>query len=294
MTNTTLNDILFPVEIIDTPMSAVSGQSKQVIGYHGGEPKLLNTCSPTYNLIPNMDIYPILEKVLDNAKCKYSKKYEVNKDFTIFNAKYVISSIDGVNCGLDVKTGKMFKDLSKNELLETDLIYPTLGQGNSYDGYKTGNAYFGFFRMICSNGLVVPYEGKEETNFAIKGKHTAKLSISFNGLIDSIKNFIESQKVFVKRFQLLTDRFIPNWSDRLQAVLEASNVKTSKSQLAEIEATIRTESAKLYDGHVNDWLIYNGINGHTYKGVDAKGNTSKKNFDVKMKIDSKVLKVIMA
>ena len=77
--------------------------------------------------------------------------------------------------------------------------------------------------------------------------------------------------------------------EELEEVLKATGQKPSKAQFAEIEATIRNESNKLYDGvKVNDWLIYNGINEYIYND-----DFNIKQPHVRQKEDQKVLDFVL-
>jgi hypothetical protein len=148
----------------------------------------------------------------------------------------------------------------------------------------------GYFRVICSNGLVIPFEGKEASAYYIKGKHTNKLSNSLETLHSKLLSFASDNNIIVQKYKVLTDTIVHNWSDRLLEVLNATKVAATESQLASIEATIRTEANTLGMGsNISDWLIYNGINYHIYNGVNSKGNTRKALTTVLETEDKKVL-----
>lgn len=105
--------------------------------------------------------------------------------------------------------------------------------------------------------------------------------------------FFELQGKIQKKFEVLTDRAITNYGERIEAVLEATKLKPSKVQLSEINATAINEANTLNGGVVNDWLIYNAINAYIYKGKDANGNNSKAVPEKKAAMDSKVLAEIL-
>jgi hypothetical protein len=278
-----LNEILFPVFINDNPMPAVSAQSKQVIGVIDGIETVLNTCSPTYKLIDNATLFPAIETTLINGNVEFESRYKANDDMTVFSAEYFIKKVNGVSAAVNVGTTD-----------NPDMIFPRLSAGNSYNGFKIGSGLFGWFRMVCTNGLVIPVKEMKDQNKIFKGKHTAKLAINFDQLIESIDGFIKKSGFYSDRFKVMADTKIENWTERLEAVLEASNVKTSKEQLATIESVIRREASDLYGGKVNEWLIYNGINHHIYKGETSDGNLNKRSEDVRRKMDEKVLETMLA
>lgn len=287
---TNLQDLLFDVEMIDNPKNTNSEYSKIVVGNIDGVETDLNYCSPRFNLLKNENVFPKIEEMLDNANCVFSKGYRMNEDMTTFHAQYIIHSKDGVNVGIDIGgTG--------------DFIYPTAIVDNSYNGQTQGALTFGYFRMICSNGLVIPLEGKEESNFIIKGKHTKQLSFSFELLLTKINLFLDKQDKMQKKFEVLTDRIVPTFEERIVEVLSATNTAASKPQFVNIANTIRKEAKQLSEvvdengvsnfKGINDFLIYNGINAHIYKGEDSEGNKSKALPEVKRKQDKKVFSYMM-
>ena len=285
---TNAQDLLFDVQINDNPANTNSEYSKIVTatipmpdGIHGCEEvKPLNYCSPRFNLLKNENVFPVIEKMLDDAKCEYVRAYKMNDDMTTFHAQYIIKTYKGNDVGIDVGG-------------YGDNIYPTAIVDNSYNGQLQGALTFGYFRMICSNGIVIPLEGHEEKNFMIKGKHTQKLSFSFEQLLQKLNYFLGEQENLLKRFEVMTDRIVPTFEERVVEVLTATSIAASKDQFRAISDIIRNE-AKTLGTSVNDFLIYNAINGHIFKGVDSKGNKSKALPEVKRKDDKKVLKYMMA
>jgi hypothetical protein len=204
----------------------------------------------------------------------------MNDDMTTFHAQYIIKTYKGQDVGIAIGGG-------------VDVIYPTVLVDNSYNGMQQGALTFGYFRMICSNGLVIPLEGKEESNFMIKGKHTKKLSFSFEMLLSKIDLFFESQEKMVKKFEVLTDRIVPTFEERVEEVLSATGTAASKEQFRTIANTIRKEAKEL-NTEVTDFLIYNGINAHIFKGEDSNGKKSKALPEVKRKQDKKVFSYMLS
>ncbi len=280
---TELKDLLFDVERIENPSKAVSAQSYQIVGFIDGEneePTILNTCSERFNLKKNEDVFPVIENMLVDANCLFDKGYKMNEEKTTFHAQYIIKKKDGVDVGIDVGG-------------YGDKIYPTAIVDNSYNGFAQGSLTFGYFRMICSNGLVIPLEGKEESNFIIKGKHTKKLDFSFDQLLAKINFFLAEQNKMQKKFEVLTDRIVPTFEERVVEVVTATGVNVSQEQFKAINETIAKE-AKALGTNVNDFLIYNGINGHIYKGENLKGERTKALPEVKRKEDKKVFSYMLA
>jgi hypothetical protein len=285
---TELQDLLFDVELIDNPENTNSEYSKIIkatfpkgsdLFHKHGSYKHLNYCSPTTNLLTNRATFPIIEQMLEDAKCVFSKSYKINSNLTVAHAVYIITEVNGIDVGIDLGNG--------------DNIYPTLMVTNSYNGLKMASFLFGYFRMICSNGIVIPLEGKEESNLHIKGKHTQKLDLSFGTLVEKLHTFIGVQGEVKERFNVLTDRMIVNYGERIEEVMNATKVGYSRDQFNGVYDSIKNEALENYNGKVNDFLIYNGINALIFKGTNSDGKKNSALPEVKRKLDRNVFEFIM-
>lgn len=255
---TSLKNLLFPVfKALVSEMlgvDTISSTEYGIFGYVNGrdkKPVLINTCSDVYELLPNSDLFPVIEKILNDAKIKFEVTYKMI-DFSRFYADYTLNT-GGVSVGN-----------SKDE------IFPILRIEHSYNGLLKYKMTFGWFRMICTNGLTIPVEGKENENITIVGKHTAKILESLKQLIEKITYFTENGEKFTKKYKVIADRWVKNWSARVEEVINATGI--GKRGTAQILAKIQEEAAILSDGKVNDWLIYNAFNFHIY---NAKTNDGK-------------------
>jgi len=271
---TTLNDIIFPVSKVLTDIPANSDCEYDIIGFPNDVKRKLGTCSDRYELVPNEVIFPRIEEELNSRGMKFSVAYH-EVDNARFYAKYILEDKN-----LAIGSGG-------------DIVKPMISVNHSYNGLTKYSITFGYFRLVCSNGLVIPLEGQEATNLMISGKHTKEILNSFDSMFVKMNDFFALQGKIQKKFEVLTDRAIANYGERIEAVLEATKLKPSKVQLAEISVTAINEANTLNGGVVNDWLIYNAINAYIYKGVDAKGNKSKAVPEKKAAQDAKVLAEIM-
>src|SRR5690348_286536 len=110
---TTLNDMLFPVELASinekTGLNSISSTEFGVFAHLAGESKqtLLNTCSDIYELVPNEMIFPKIETILKKAKIPFEVTYKMI-DHSRFYADYTL------------KTGAVSVGSKK------DLIYPVI------------------------------------------------------------------------------------------------------------------------------------------------------------------------
>lgn len=296
--------IAFPVKMVSFNeqfgMKSNSALSHVIVGNIGEnqEMKALSTCSKTYGFVPTFDIIERMEIMLNGFHLDYEAKYFMNDQFTQFKISYVIK---GQNI-VDQDGNKVgYKDLGFNIGNKNDKVYYSVNIMTSYDGKSKYSIMLGLWRLICSNGLVIPFEGKEaeRLNFQWSGKHTTKFLLIvenvFQHIAEGIESFIDTD--IIHRFDILTQNKPLNWIDRLEAIMTANDIsiygqgkapkegEKEKRILNDIAATIRTESAQL-DMPINDWLIYNGINAHVYN--------NKAVIDKNIQKDSNVLNYMLA
>jgi len=272
---TNLESLLFPVQIapIDTMLEVktISSTEYGIFGEINGETTLLNTCSDVYELVPNEMIFPVIESTLKRAGIPFDVTYKMI-DFSRFYADYTL------------KVGAVSVGNTK------DQIFPVIRVTHSYNGLLKYKITFGWFRLICSNGLVIPVEGKEEQNVSIVGKHTKQILASINELMDKIKIFTENQEKYSERFVIVADRWIKDWSTRVVEVMAASGA--GKRGYDQITNVIEKESAEFYDGKVNDWLIYNAFNYHIFNAKTSDGKEYATAPNLRQDQDKKVFDTI--
>jgi len=256
----TRDEILFNVE--KQPLSEHGYRSISTTEYgifadmgDGGEPYLLNVCSDRYELVPNTNIFPVIESMLNS----YGYDYEVNyymDDYSVFTVEYILKGL-----GIDVGNG--------------DTIDPVFRIHHSYNGIRQYEMTFGYYRLVCTNGLVVPLAGQESNNFRVKGKHTQKILDSIENLLIHLNRFSETQPEFEKTITMLTDRVVPKWEDRVIEVMNATGIKEGKAirgkkgekatnDMRNYLAIAAVMDMELNDRKVqdkpSDWLVYNAIN----------------------------------
>jgi len=199
-----------------------------------GHDKLINFCSASYSLVPIKDIVTPFEKVLKAEGVKYTATYR-HWDYSRFYIDYVLES--------NVK-------IQKN-----DSVQQRISIRHSYDGCMKFSITHGVYRQICSNGMM-----GWATEAQTVQKHTSGLTAEAIEMMtmDIVKNLDETLKTVIKPFEVLADRAVPKWADRLEEVLNAVN-GTPKKFVDDIQAVIMQE-AKTLKVPVTDWLIFNGIN----------------------------------
>jgi len=251
---TTVEDLCFPVSVVNEEMNCNKEYSKRVIGIIGGEPKLLNQCSNIYELVENERIFPNIEQVLFNNAIDFDVTYKQINDVR-FYGDYVITE----------------KDLAITIAGTNDMIHPMIRVQHSYNGLTKYAITFGYFRLVCTNGLTIPVEEMKEYNLSIKGKHTEIILKSLSMLNDKLNFFVakkeEIKEKITAKYQKLAANVQTDVETRITEVLEAAKItavdnakfNTIDDIIARIEAEANMPNLG-YNGKVNDWLIYNGIN----------------------------------
>lgn len=279
-TLTNLSEMLFPVEKVEiTDFECNSDYSHDIYVYpQTGVKRRVNSCSNRYELILNADIFPQIEEILDDSGVQYQKTYRM-ADFSRFYVTYRI-------------TDKRFQYHIKGS--QNDIIEPKIDVMHSYNGMVQYTIVFGYYRLVCSNGMVIPVEEMKEYNLMIKGKHTAQIKKSFDQLQNKLEYFVNNAAqitlAITAKYDMLAGKSITNVDDRIKEVLNVLNLneRTLKSgeksfpQFDIVKEAIDKE-VKLYKGKVNDWLIYNGVNQLIFS------DEYKTAYEKRQEKDSKVL-----
>ena len=249
-----VNDICFPVEktpITDLGFGSISSTEFAIVGEIDGRKTILNTCSERYELVPNESIFLVVENMLTSNGIKFNPEYSMH-DYSVFKATY--------------KLNDCFVEMPNN-----DRIYLKFEVTHSYNGLAQYQIILGYWRLVCSNGLVVPLEGHDEGNLYIKGKHTVKILESIENLIEKLTVFMDNSENFADRYRTMSDRSISKWEDRIDEVMKATSIHAGKKDVNKlaIHAKMQVElNDRIGTGnkvHANDWLIYNAINeGYVY------------------------------
>ncbi|MDA3778826.1 MAG: DUF932 domain-containing protein [Bacteroidales bacterium] len=314
----TLDDLCFPVEFIDNPNRTNREHSKIVRGIVKKKvpflskdemmkiiihlstdeaieilesfpvPKIINSkidlnyCSPRYELIPNELIFPKVEEILNDNNIAFSVVYS-HTNYGRFYGSYTIED----------------KRFSYKMEGTNDVIKFIWNFQHSYNGLTKYRGIAGFYRLVCSNGLVVPIEELNDYNLIVQGKHTSSILHSleqFSDILVKVVTDIEKVKTsIVGKYEILGDRWRTKPETRIEEVLKAckiSSIDNSKfNTLNEIMNSITSEANNVglgYNGKINDWLIYNGINRYLH---DDNRNIAAP--EKRRETDSKVLEYML-
>lgn len=218
----------------------------------------LNYCSNVYALVPNAEIFPNIEAILESQEIEFKATYTHVKHVR-FYASYTITdkrysySIEGTN----------------------DVVFPKLNVQHSYNGKTNYRIMFGYFRLVCTNGLTIPVKEMKEFNLTIGGKHTINIKKSLADLTQMLVFFVNNAELVIDkitgRFNALAKSIPMNPTNRVEEVLKASGIvavdNAKFNTINAIMLKIREEADKPnlgYNGVINDWLIYNAVNQYIF------------------------------
>jgi len=129
----------------------------------------------------------------------------------------------------------------------------------------------GFYRLACSNGLVIPVNEMQKYNLILQGKHTESILHTleeFNNVFANLINDLDTVKTTITaNYEKLGGTWVKNPEDRIVEVLKATGVNVvDNSKLNTVNVILDRIALEVnhgslgYDGKINDWLVYNGIN----------------------------------
>ncbi len=251
-----------------------------ILDEHGN---ILSFCSSTYNLRENETLYKPLEKMMKEQKIPFDRK---------------ISIVDGTKFYVDYIIRDRVKSLTVNDIL------PKFSVWNSYDGTLKTTLKFGFYRVVCSNGLTRPVGNT--VNISKKHRKAAAaedgmdLSIASNSeIINSVQLFLSEVKqdmeVYEQMNQIKADvSKILQVSEKLkfsknilETAVERFNMETSiKGSL-----TYVNENGELVNHEGSPQTLYTVYNALNYAIYNCN---TKELPEAKLKRDQLVLAEVLA
>lgn len=221
-----------------------------------GVKKMVNVCSKQYELLPNIHIIEPLLEMFGEQNITLQSSHRMDSRFS-----------------LDI----VFHDY-KADIQGKDPIVAKLKMNNSYDGRAKYSFNMGFFRMICSNGMVIPLEGYEDKNISKKMRHTPALGVAFDkeALSDMVQEFGENMLLFEKPFEDLAAKKISQ--NELPELLTTITGKTKfpVRQLDMVIDRLEVEMGLLKETTVNHWLVYNAFNYELNHSTEINLDPAKK------------------
>jgi len=235
---------------------------------------LLNFCSSRYNLVKNSVVFKPIEDYLKKINVEYIRKIKViNK--SKFYVDYIIKQ--------------------RKETESVKGILPKISVWNSYDGGSIMRYEFGFYRLVCSNGLSVPTKDFNIKHF----KHSKVDSIVKADIINSlleIKNFIDESCDIVKNFEELSK--IKVTKRKISSIGEKIGFSKKIIQSAEERYDLEANSGLEYINEYGEVVKHNGSDKNLFLAYNALNfgiyNTNLKELlEKKLDKDKKLMKFIL-
>lgn len=246
--------------------------------------KIVNVVSTSYGHLPNEDFFAKAEIAIIEAGLKYETR-SINREDRQFVVDYVLMD--------DSFVVKMKSGLDKGKTRQVDEIRPMLRFANSYDGMLKASGSFGFYRLVCTNGLMV---AQEMVNFRLLHKgQIAEVAIPKIG--ELVEKFISNEYYELsKKFEVLAERAIK--ADELEGwvkmVADKTGIftfeKSAKNPEPSLNARMVIEGvqreAALLEVEPNQWLGYNAFN-------EVLHDKLKKGFDKQKQLDQKLFETVL-
>lgn len=252
-----MTDIYFPVEKV--PVKEImpgyehpSGISHAiVVTKPDGTKRVVQYCSNTYYLVPNNTIIPIFEKEI-------SRFFKIEKRIRAFN--WAIFSIDF-----------LLKD-KLISIMDEDLILLRITMINSYNGSRKYHFQTGFFRVICSNGMMIPAGSVNK----ITAMHTPKLGkeTSFEAVLEMTSKFLSEASEIAEVYYELQEQPVSDWMMRIEEVAEGTKFPISLKE--DVTDRMYQELLALPEAEPNDWLVYSAFNYQLNYNEEFKAKESKR------------------
>ena len=218
-----------------------------------GSGNILNFCSEIYFPKLNKEIFPLIEKGLLDSGMEFRKKINI-----IGPAKFYVDYI----------IMDRMKTLSVND------VFPKLTIMNSYDGKMKFRKEFGFYKLLCSNGLCRPTEKKSSVSF----KHTKDNEENINRIISITKDFIKDSKNDMRVFERMNN--VNASSKTIEKIAEKLSISKHITQVAVDRFTLETETQIQYLNEHNEQIISNGVPKTMFAVYNAL-NWATANFNLK-------------
>jgi len=268
------NRIVKASEVCSIPTR--SGYEQAIIS--GGE--VVNWVGKNYGHLPNLHFFGEMESRLLGADINVLTR-SFNRKNRSFSADYILAD-DSFH--IDMKVGK-----------KSDIVRPMISLANGYDGSTKIQGRFGFYRVVCQNGLHVL---TSEIGFSTR--HTGNIMTVVVPQIDTlIQKFMNNEFYELKRkFQVLAETPIENLKDYVRLTcadlgifkFEKSEENEEASSNACLVMETITKECRSLDVKPSLWHGYNGFNSVLHnklrKGFNASFDLDAKLFDYNYELAS--------
>ena len=156
------------------------------------------------------------------------------------------------------------------EITPGDRVQPTFDLSCGYDG-TSFKVVCGLFRMVCSNGLVVPVK---DTKFCMtRLTHSANLHDKMPLLISEIEQTVKGISEMIGYAKNLSEKKVnfeqiykKIYGERPETGRSATNWDNRKSGIEDIvvkeSASLGKDSTEWYNGLTSAWLMVNAVQGY--------------------------------
>ena len=200
-------------------------------------PVICNNCSDGYLLIPNREIFPVLEQEMKKFGLTKIKRRVV--DHSVFFADY-----------------DFLDDNKKIQIAKGDVIFPRISIENSYNSKYLFKINACFMRQVCTNGMCLPVEDSSFNTILSHSKGNISKIVAES--LEGIYAFFEGAAEIAGEYEVLMEKKVAysDIEDCVQSILKKTNSLLSyKDGIVE---RIKQENAMGIE--VNMFSIYNGIN----------------------------------
>lgn len=228
-----------------TGMPTTSKFSKAIVS----EGQIVNVISDAYGHLPNEQFFYEVESKMIDADVQYITR-SINRNNRSFAVDYLLND---ESYHVNVKSG-------------SDKIIPMMRFTNAYDGSGPVSGFFGLFREVCSNRLMV---AETQVGFKVRHKSTI-LEVVLPGIAAMVEKFMENEYYSLhKKFEVLAEQPISDLSKFVQEIAEEMELfKFAKSEKnpdtpsknAEFVMDIINNEATKLGTKPNLWLGYNAFN----------------------------------
>lgn len=247
------------------------------------EGTVVNVVSASYGHLPNEDFFAQAEAAIIDAGLKYETR-SINRENRSFAVDYVLNDDRFV---IKVKGKAVDKDNKK----VGDIIKPMLRFVNSYDGMSKASGTFGFYRLVCTNGLMV---AKEVVGFKVLHKGMIA-QVVLPQIAPLVQKFMDNEfYTLSKKFEVLAERPIKDLNLWVKGVADKTKLFgyeiSEKNPLPSLNARLVLETIKkeseLLGVEPNYWLGYNAFN-------EVLHDKLKKGFDKQKALDVNLFDTVL-
>ena len=259
----TMKDFLFPVEIVPTPYPESNPDCAfDVVATINNVKRKLQSCSDVYCLIPNSEIFPVIEASLKEKNIPFDSIY-THINYSKFYAEY-----------------RLFTETFDIRHINLSL---TISVIHSYDGWLT----YSFFAGLI--GRDKPEYRKSipvvDQDFLKGGKHTKKSLRASIDFFDNLEQIIKHKEEITKAIETLLITKVDKPSELVEKVMSATKIsngygKDGKNKRAVLERALYAN---------NRWDIYNAFN----EGYVYNNDLNRLTPDKRAQLDLNIMKYLL-